>query len=360
MIVSDGVEARPIRVVCYVITSFIKYQQQPQIGVKGWWKHHQTRNSKSIFIKGEFFNMQLSEIISELENNNGKLPRQALERAIEERETITPLLLDILSNCKNNLEELSNKPGYILYVCAFYLLAQFREPLAYPIIIDFYSIPGDMTVNATEHLVGEGLGRILASVYDGNIEPIKQLIENKEVNRSVRSAALESLIILVVQDIISREEFIECHKELFLYFYPNKLSGSQVEEQPGYIWSELAMNSSMIAPVELQEYIEKTYNKDLIQRYDFDIYEFYDLLEIGSEATLDRLRNDDDIYYSLIEDAISDIESNCFQAWEFQKILDSLNEVRGFSNSPKKSKSKVKNKKKSQQESRRKNRSKKK
>ena len=112
--------------------------------------------------------MELSEIISELENNNGKLPREALERAIEEREAITPLLLDVLSSCKNNLEELSNKPDYILHICAFYLLAQFREPLAYPIIIDFFSIPGDMPVDATGDLLGGGLARILASVCDGN------------------------------------------------------------------------------------------------------------------------------------------------------------------------------------------------
>ena len=45
--------------------------------------------------------MQLQEIISNLENNKGKLPRLALERAIEEKEAITPLLLDFLSNCKN-------------------------------------------------------------------------------------------------------------------------------------------------------------------------------------------------------------------------------------------------------------------
>ena len=98
--------------------------------------------------------MQLQEIISKLENNNDKLPRQALERAIEEKEAITPLLLDILSNCKNNLEELLNKPDYILHICAFYLLAQFRELSAYPLIVDFFSIPGDKPVNTTGDLVG--------------------------------------------------------------------------------------------------------------------------------------------------------------------------------------------------------------
>ncbi len=302
--------------------------------------------------------MQLEEIISKLENNYGKLPREALERAIEEKEAITPLLLDILSNCKNNLEEISNKPDYILHICAFYLLAQFREPLAYPIIIDFFSIPGDMPVDATGDLLGGGLAKILASVCYRNIEPIKQLIENQEVNEWVRASALDSLIILVVQEIISRQEIIEYYKELFSNLFANKYNAPQVKEEPDYIWTHLVMNSSMFAPVELQQYIERTFDEDLIQPLYFERQEFNNLLEIASEATLNALPND--IFYTLVEDAISEIKSEVFWISPFQQTRNTLTKVEGFSNSPNKSKTKVKNKKKMQQESRRKNRSKKK
>ena len=242
--------------------------------------------------------MQLSEIISKLENNNGKLPRQALERAIEEKEAITPLLLDILSSCKNNIEELSNKPDYILHICAFYLLAQFRESQAYPVIIDFFSIPGDMPVDATGDLVGGDLARIFASVCHGNIEPIKQLIENQELNEHVRHSALDSLIILVVQGIISREEIIKYYKELFSNLHANQDNVPQAKKGQNYILGHLVMNSSMLAPLELQQYIEKTFNEGLIRPIDFERQEFEELLEIGSEATLKELRND--IHYSLI------------------------------------------------------------
>ena len=44
--------------------------------------------------------MEVKEILSELENNTGKFPREALERAIESKEEITPFLLDTLSECK--------------------------------------------------------------------------------------------------------------------------------------------------------------------------------------------------------------------------------------------------------------------
>lgn len=103
------------------------------------------------------------------------------------------------------------------------------------------------------------MARILASVCHGNIEPIKQLIENQEVNEWIRAEALRSLIILVVQGIISREQIIEYYKELFSNLFANKPSASQAKKEPDYnIWTSLAMNSSMLAPVELQQYIERT------------------------------------------------------------------------------------------------------
>ena len=134
--------------------------------------------------------MEVKEILSELENNTGKFPREALERAIESKEAITPFLLDVLSKCKDNLEDLFNKPDYFLHIYALFLLAQFREPKAYPLIIDFFSVPGELPLEVTGDVVTEGLGKILASVSDGNIEPIKQLIENQEVDQFTRSAAI--------------------------------------------------------------------------------------------------------------------------------------------------------------------------
>ncbi|WP_242054265.1 DUF1186 domain-containing protein [Nostoc sp. FACHB-888] len=78
--------------------------------------------------------MQIEEILAQLENNTKEFPRLALERAIEERETITSILIEILDKLSNNLEELLEKSDYILHIHALYLLAQFREVAAYPTI----------------------------------------------------------------------------------------------------------------------------------------------------------------------------------------------------------------------------------
>ena len=55
------------------------------------------------------------------------------------------------------------------HIYAMFLLAQFREKRAYPLIVDFFSAPGDIAAEATGDVVTEYLSRILASVCGGDV-----------------------------------------------------------------------------------------------------------------------------------------------------------------------------------------------
>ena len=191
--------------------------------------------------------MELTEIIAELENYTGTFPRLALERAIAEQEAITPVLLATVEEWKSKLEELSECSNYFLHLYAMYLLAQFRESQAYQPIIEFFSVPGEISMDVTGDLVTEDLGRILASVCDGNIEPIQQLIENRQANEYVRSSALSSLIILVLRGALDREVVIKYFEELF---------STRLEREYSSIWTNLVMESAVLAPLELKQQID--------------------------------------------------------------------------------------------------------
>ena len=302
--------------------------------------------------------MELTQIISELENyNNGKFPRIALEQAIEKQEEITPLLLKNLEEWKDNLEELLELPDYFLHIYSLFLLAQFKETRAYPIIIEFFSAPGDITLDVTGDLVTEHLGRILASVSDGNIEPVKVLIENPQINEFVRGAALNSLMVLVAQGVISREFIIEYFEQLFSTKLEKEFSE---EEEPSYIWADLVINSARLYPEELKQHIDQVFEADLIDPFfvnqeDIDYY-----LKLGKDATLKELNRDS--HYCFIEDTIAEMEWwACFQPKTSVTRKPKAIGLEKFSfSSPKKSnQSKKKNKKKMQKQSRRKNRSKK-
>lgn len=295
--------------------------------------------------------MQLEEILSELENNTGRFPRLALERALEEREALTPILLATLERLSNNLEELLEKEDYILHIYALYLLAQFREPLAYPVIIKFFSAPGENALDVTGDIVTEDLGRILASVSGGNIEPIKQLIENEEINEYIRSAALDSLLVLVAQEVISREQVIQYYANLF---------SSLGKEESDYIWTNLVLNSAELCATELKEQIDRAFEEDLVEQFFISQENVNDDLQVGTEAALNKLRENPHYYF--IEDVISKMENwVCFQPKQIPQLDERFITPEGFTfSTPKKAKEQAKKKKKMQGQSRRKNRSKKK
>ena len=246
--------------------------------------------------------MELSEIIAELENYTGKFPRQALEEAIAQREAITPLLLETLEKWKDNLEELAQLPDYFLHIYALYLLAQFKVPQAYPLIIEFVSAPGDI-LEVAGNIVISNLGRIFANVSGGNIEPLKKLIENPQVNDYVRGAALNGLVALVVQGIIARELVIQYFEELF----STRLEQERgYETEPSHIWTYLVISSARLYALELKQYIDQAFELDLVDPLYTDYENIKRHFQRGQEATLNQLRSNR--YYAPIKDTIAEME----------------------------------------------------
>ncbi len=83
--------------------------------------------------------MTIPEILQKLAHQDNKFPRAALEAAIAQQEELTPHLLDILDYAATNPEEVLDKNDFsCLY--ALYLLGQFREQRAYPLVIKLASI----------------------------------------------------------------------------------------------------------------------------------------------------------------------------------------------------------------------------
>ena len=64
---------------------------------------------------------------------------------------------------------------------------------AYEPIVQFFSHPGDLSLDLTGDVVTENLDSMLASVSCGDDRLIKTLIENPEVNEWVRGSGVRSL-----------------------------------------------------------------------------------------------------------------------------------------------------------------------
>ena len=202
--------------------------------------------------------MTFDEILDGFENCKvNDFQREALQEAIKIQEEITPALLDIIAFSANKPESLEENPEYMGFIYALFLLAQFREVKAYPLIIKYissFSKDEDALENVGDFIT-EDLGPILASICGGDLSPIKQVIENPELNGYIRSGAIEALIVLYKEDLLTRAELIDYFSSLF---------NTKLERESTCIWSSLTNHCCDIHPDELYDDLLECFNKGYI------------------------------------------------------------------------------------------------
>jgi len=184
-------------------------------------------------------------------------PSEDIFNEVEKRqEEISPLLLKEVASFADNPGVVGRLgDDYIRHVVSLFILAYLRKKEAYPLIIKLISHSGDKVVHLTGEVFIEALGRILASVCDGDLQPIKSVVENVNLNPWIRSAALDSFMVLWKEDVLSRDEVIAYLKELMV---------SKLEQTPGYVWDSIALIAYDLHPGELEELLRQAIGKQLI------------------------------------------------------------------------------------------------
>ena len=154
--------------------------------------------------------MEIDEIIEQLEWFNGKFEQEAVEAAIARRDEIIPELLLVLEEIADPeiAADLNADGDYMAHLYAMFLLAQFRETRAYPLMVRIALLPRDLLESLFGDCITEDFGRVLASVCDGNLEGIQSIIENADADEWARGAALGALVTLVAAGIKTRDEIL--------------------------------------------------------------------------------------------------------------------------------------------------------
>ncbi len=246
--------------------------------------------------------MEIDIILSELEQNCGYFPRDAVEEAIRQKEEITPYLLRSLEEvCAGHVKP-DEDEAYFLHIYAMYLLAQFRDKRAYPLVMQICTFPIEKLDLMLGDVVTEGLPHIIASVFDGDTQPIKSVIENTSADEYVRSSALRSLTILFYEGILERTEVIAYFAELFR---------GKLEEEYSYIWDSLASEAVNLHATTLANDIHNAYERDLVWPGDMHPDEVDRVFAMNEESVIERSRK---WHSGLIDDTISELQSwACFE-----------------------------------------------
>ena len=134
-------------------------------------------------------------------------PEAAIAFADTNREEVTPFLVEAIARLADHPEEGAN-PDYVLHLYAMHLLASWRETSAYAPLVRLGHHPADVVEQLLGDTVTESYGRCLASVCDGDLAPLKGLVEDPSAAHWARHAALDAIMVRVLEGDASRDELI--------------------------------------------------------------------------------------------------------------------------------------------------------
>lgn len=235
-------------------------------------------------------------ILGEFRKDQDVFAREAVQMAVIRQQEITPLLLGVLEEVTRHPEEAIESNDYaILY--ALHLLAQFRERKAYPLLIRFLSTAGEHADYLLGDTVTEGLKRILASVYDGDIAPLQALVGCPTANEWVRSAAVKAHTILVLSGLLDRSVMVE---------FLRGLLHTGFEELPHPVRTAVADEALDIHPGELMDDLRAAYDRNLLDRFCLSVEELENQAALTVEAILEEGRRNP--HLALISDAAQEME----------------------------------------------------
>lgn len=232
--------------------------------------------------------MDIHQILSQLERNEGHFPKAAIREAIAHRDEIIPPLRQVLESVTRDPQAFASDQKRMIHIYAMYLLAQFRETRAYPLLVQIFSAPGELPMDLAGDVATEDLGSILASISDGNISGLTSLVENEQANEYVRSAALKGLVTLVACGKRARDEVVAYFHRLF----------STLAQTPGNVWNSLASQCTALFPQEFLDDLRLAFRDELIESFYIRWEDIVDGLAVGREAAMKALKE----RYRLIDD----------------------------------------------------------
>jgi hypothetical protein len=242
--------------------------------------------------------MEIDEIIEQFQWFDGKFKQEAVEAAVARRDEIIPQLLRVLEEIADPVHaaKIDAEGVYMAHLYAMYLLAQFRETRAYPLMVRIALLPSDLLESLFGDSITESLGQVLASICGGDIEGIQSIIENTAADQWVRGAALGALPTLVGAGIKSREEILSYFAELF---------HGKLTDKNDIIWSDLVIYSTDLYAPELLGEIEKAYEDELVDPGVVGLENVRRDLAKGKDWAMERLATDP--HRQLISDTVKEM-----------------------------------------------------
>ncbi len=146
------------------------------------------------------------EIFRSIEYYNEHFPEEEIIELLNREEESRNFLIEYIKEFKKNIFKHLNEDDYVGHIYSVMILAQFKEEKLCSLFLDLLRIPGTRVYELFDTVIPEYGARIIASVYDGNIDNIVEILNDKKVNEYAKAITIQALKILCINNRLTESE----------------------------------------------------------------------------------------------------------------------------------------------------------
>ena len=200
---------------------------------------------------------ELDRIVVDLAAGSKKLPVEAIRETREHRDLMIPRLIEVLRDTISAAREGETWEGNAHFFAVF-LLTEFQAEEAFPVIIEAFSLPGELPFDLFGDAVTSTLSRILAFFAGDRPEVMDGLMADQALNEYVRWEAAQSYVHLVRDGRLQRDEAVDRLRQLLR---------EAIDRNDGELAGILISELTSYAPKDAIEDIKEAYRRDLVDSF---------------------------------------------------------------------------------------------
>jgi len=183
------------------------------------------------------------------------LPRDALRAAAELRADMVPLFVERIENyvAAGSAKREEARPLFFI----FHLLGDWRQTSAYRSLARLLRCPPEQIDAAIGWSITETSHRVMAAVFDGDPQPIYNIILDQNADEYVRSRMCDVLAMLVQQSKLDRSEVASFLRDCWIGLQPR---------DDCYVWSGWVGAIAMLGLTELTSIVKEAFDRGIVHR----------------------------------------------------------------------------------------------
>jgi hypothetical protein len=194
--------------------------------------------------------MNPMQVIEEL-SVPGRLPVEAIRAAQANREAMVPAFLRTI----DDFLELKGPVDPTALFFIFHLLGEWREKSAYWSLAVLLRLPPDVLDTILGEAITETSHRVMAAVFDGDPDPLYQIIRDPDADEYIRAKMCQAIAMLTRRGELPREATAAFLRDCFSHLEP---------QQDCYVWSGWLDAAAWLGLTELKPLAQQVFARGSI------------------------------------------------------------------------------------------------